>query len=225
MTSEPLQQDCYPEVARMDVQPYIPAGATSALDVGCGPGGFGPTLRAQLGETARIVGLEPTEAVESARRGHGYDEVVQGYFPSALEGRDDTFDLICFNDVLEHMIDPWTILRESAQWLSPGGCVLALIPSIQFAPVVWDLLRGRWNYTDTGTLDRTHVRFFTRSSMVEMFEQAGFQVDVCAGANPIDEIWLSDGLWPRRQVKRALLPVIGDGRYCHFVIRARPNNR
>ncbi len=221
MTAQPPQQDCYPEVARRDVQPFIPVGAARALDVGCGPGGFGRTLRNELGPTARIVGVEATAAASTAREAHGYDEVLQGYFPDILEDRPETFDLICFNDVLEHMVDPWVMLKQSTHWLAPGGHVLALIPNIQFAPVVWRLLRGHWDYTDTGTLDRTHVRFFTRRTMIQLFMNAGFTVDVCVGVNPLDEIWRSDGLWPRRMAKTILLPVIGDSRFCHFVIRGQ----
>ena len=215
----PPQQACYPEAARRDVQPFIPVGATSALDVGCGPGGFGQTLRQELGPAARIVGVEPTTAATTARQDHGYDEVLEGYFPEVLQDRPETYDLICFNDVLEHMVDPWVMLRQSTQWLAPGGHVLALIPSIQFAPVVWRLMRGHWDYTDTGTLDRTHVRFFTRKTMIELSLDAGIAVDLCVGVNPIDEIWRSDGLWPRRMLKTILLQAIGDSRFCHFVVR------
>jgi 2-polyprenyl-3-methyl-5-hydroxy-6-metoxy-1,4-benzoquinol methylase len=221
MMSHPPQQDLYPDVARDDVSPSIPTSARSALDIGCSRGGFGPTLRRALGPDAYIVGVEPVSTQASlAREGHGFDEVVDGYFPDALAGRSDRFDLISFNDVLEHVIDPWQMLRDTALWLNPGGKVLAAIPSIQFAPIVWRLIRGRWDYLDYGTLDRTHLRFFTRATMVEMFEETGYRVLECRGANGVDATWPAEPRLVRRLAKKALLPFLGDSRYIHFVILA-----
>jgi len=220
--TQPPQQDLYPEVAREDVRPFIPRDARSALDVGCGPGGFGSTLRSVLGPDARLVAVEAVASqAAAARERHGYDEVVEGYFPEALGGRDERFDLICFNDVLEHVIDPWSLLRATREWVAPGGHVLASIPNIQFAPIVWRLARGRWDYVDIGTLDRTHLRFFTRATMIEMFEQNGYRVLSCKGSNAIDDVWRSQP-GARGLVKRALLPFLGDSRYIHFVVLAEP---
>ena len=219
--SHPPQQALYHDISRSDVQPFIPSTARSALDVGCSRGGFGPTLRSALGPTARIVGVEAVaEQAAIARDGHGFDEVIEGYFPDAMAGRVEQFDLVCYNDVLEHLLDPWSVLVETRRYLAPGGHVLAAIPSIQFAPVLWRLVRGRWDYTDSGTLDRTHLRFFTRATMVEMFEQAGYRVERCVGANSLaGEWWRSRGDFVS-SVKRLLLPAMGDLKFVHFVLVA-----
>ncbi|MCA0293580.1 MAG: class I SAM-dependent methyltransferase [Actinobacteria bacterium] len=184
--SRPRQQAVYGDNPREDVAPFIPANATSVLEVGCGRGGFGITLRRRLGDDVTIVGVEamPSEAAV-AREAHGFDEVLTGYFPEILAGRNDRFDVIVFNDVLEHILEPWDVLDQAHERLTPKGCVVAAIPSIQYAPVVMGLLRGRWDYSDTGTLDRTHVRFFTKSSMVMMFEKAGYRVEQCTRVVPI----------------------------------------
>jgi 2-polyprenyl-3-methyl-5-hydroxy-6-metoxy-1,4-benzoquinol methylase len=147
---------------------------------------------------------------------------VNGYFPEALGDHPERFDLVCFNDVLEHIIDPWSLLRATRECVAPGGHVLAAIPSIQFAPIVWRLVRGRWDYLDVGTLDRTHLRFFTRATMVEMFEQTGYRVVSCEGANSIDHAWRSQPLSARRLLKTALLPFLGDSRFVHFIVLAEP---
>jgi 2-polyprenyl-3-methyl-5-hydroxy-6-metoxy-1,4-benzoquinol methylase len=221
--SHPPQQDLYADDSRQDVRPSIPTSTRSVLDVGCGRGGFGTTLRSVLGDQARIVGVEPVPSQAGrARKGHGYDEVVDGYFPDALEGRDERFDLICFNDVLEHVIDPWSLLRETVRWLKPGGKVLAAIPSIQFAPIVWRLIRGRWDYLDYGTLDRTHLRFFTRATMTEMFEQNGYRVLECRGANGVEVTWPQEPRLLRRLAKKSLLPFLRDSRFIHFIVLAQP---
>lgn len=215
------QHDDYGDDPRADVGAHIPRGATSALDVGCSRGGFGRTLRAALGSGARIVGVEATQAgAEAASVDHGYDEVLQGYFPHAFEGRDEQFEQIYFNDVLEHILDPWQVLRDTHAFLAPGGRVLAAIPSIQYFTAVKDLIRGRWDYTDAGTLDRTHVRFFTRATMVEMFEDTGYVVEQCIGLNSIVDAWRAKpGIGPA--VKARLGRVLGDARYLQFLIIAR----
>ena len=216
--SGPRQQAVYGDNAREDVAPFIPTDARSVLEVGCGRGGFGPTLRRLLGDDASIIGVEamPSEAA-TAQEGHGFDEVLTGYFPSALSGRDDRFDVVVFNDVLEHILEPWDVLDQVHERLTPSGCVVAAIPSIQYAPVVTDLLRGRWEYTDTGPLDRTHVRFFTKSSMVTMFERAGYQVDQCVGANSAYSWHWGDRRTPKR---RAWLRLMPDSEWLHFIIVA-----
>lgn len=161
--SQPPQQDVYERNLRQDVARYIPKHATSALDVGCARGGFDPSLRQALGPGARIVGIEANrEAAELAARGSEFEKVLTGYFPQVLEDREETFDLICFKDVLAHLVDPWSVLRSTHRFLAPGGHVLASIPNVKYAPVVWGLARGNFNYTEAGILDRTHLRFFTR---------------------------------------------------------------
>jgi len=221
----PPQQDLYPEVSRDDVRPHIPRSARVVLDVGCSRGGFGPTLRGALGPTARIVGIEAVpQQAQVARVGHDFDEVVDGYFPGDLPGRDGEFDLVCFNDVLEHVVDPWELLRSTKRFLSPTGQILAAIPSVQFAPVVWQLIRGRWDYADTGTLDRTHLRFFTRATMLEMFADSGFRVELCVGANSLEDRWRHEQRFVRRLAKRALLTGLGDGKFVHFVVVASPTD-
>jgi 2-polyprenyl-3-methyl-5-hydroxy-6-metoxy-1,4-benzoquinol methylase len=219
MAEDLEQQGIYADQQRDDLLPWVPRDVGSALDVGCGKGGFGLTLRQALGESARLVGVEAVaEQAAVARVGHGFDEVRHGYFPQVLEDSDERFDLVSFNDVLEHLYDPWTTLSEVHRRLTPSGRVFATIPSIQYAPVVWQLLRGRWDYTDYGTLDRTHVRFFTRATMIELFHKCGFEVDTCVGINNVVDV--DPHAWRgRRRYARHLL---GNAQWLQFVVIGRP---
>ena len=217
MSSLP-QQDIYGQRQREDVQPFIPAGCRAVLDVGCAQGGFGPNLRDALGPDARIVGVEAVASqAEMAASGQGYDEVVVGYFPQALDGSEERFDLVCFNDVLEHVLDPWETVRSVHRILLPGGRVLAAIPNVQVIDNLVALMRGAWDYTDSGILDRTHVRFFTRRTMIELFEENGYVVESCVGANPMR----TQGRWRAHVIRGALKRVIPDSRYLHFIVLAR----
>lgn len=221
--SGPEQQGIYVHNERDDVAPFIPRSARSALDVGCSNGGFGARLRQELGPAARLVGIDAVASSATAARSQGaFDEVLEGYYPEALAGRDERFDLISFNDVLEHIVDPWQVLRETAAFLTPTGRVLAAIPNIQYAPELWKIARHGWAYQEAGLLDRTHVRFFSRGSMIELFESSGYAVEQIAGVNDIAAIWATDPLAPRRFLKRRLADLLGDRRYLHFVVVARP---
>ena len=213
MTELP-QQGHYSDNPRPDVAPFIPRDARSALDVGCGAGGFGATLRRVLGPKARIVGVDPVSSnVERSRVDHGFDAVYEGYFPAALESVDEKFDLIVFNDVLEHVADPWSMLDDVREHLTSNGRVLAAIPSVQYLPVIVRLLKGRWDYTDEGPLDRTHVRFFTFATAREMFENKGYEVELAEGAN---------SMFPARRFGWLLKPLIRNMQYVHVIIVARP---
>jgi 2-polyprenyl-3-methyl-5-hydroxy-6-metoxy-1,4-benzoquinol methylase len=213
------QQGGYGYLAREDVAPFIPREARSALDVGCSEGGFSVSLRAALGPDARLVGIEAVpESATVARERSLFDEVVTGYFPAALEGRTERFDLISFTDVLEHIYDPRDVLVQAKDFLTPDGAVLACLPNIQYAPIVWQLIRGRWDYTEQGILDRTHVRFFTRATMVELFLSAGYRVDLVQGVNNI----IKDKPAVGRGHRRKLRHLLGPAQWIQFVIVARP---
>lgn len=208
-----LPQSRYTDDERAEVQQFVPPGPMSFLDVGCASGGFGRGLRRRF-PAARIVGVEVVDTSASEARANGYDLVVDGYFPEALD-LGERFDCILFNDVLEHMIDPWSAVGASRELLNPGGCVVSSIPNVRYFPVLVDLLRrDRWDYADWGVLDRTHVRFFTRSTMHEMFAEAGFIVERIEGINSAFTL----AKW--RKFRR-LSGHLGGAEWMQFVVVAR----
>lgn len=209
------QQGVYLDDPREEFADFIPHGARRVADVGCGKGGFGRTLRARLGAGAWIVGIESVaQQADTARESHGFDDVAEGFFPDAMPSGWTDLDLICFMDVLEHVYDPWKVLYESHRFLGDDGRVLASIPNIQYLPVMADLVRGRWDYQDTGTLDRTHVRFFTRRSIIEMFHRAGYEVERIEGVN--DALGQFRYRWLRPAGR-----IFGDARYMHMAVVAK----
>jgi 2-polyprenyl-3-methyl-5-hydroxy-6-metoxy-1,4-benzoquinol methylase len=189
--------------------PFVPRDATTLLDVGCSRGLFGATLLSS-GRSVRLFGIEPDPDTAEEAAGH-YEEVACGFFPDDLpDGR--TYDCIAFNDVLEHVVDPWTMLDRAKEYLAPGGRIGASIPNVRHYIVVRNLaLRGRWDYADWGVLDRTHLRFFTRSSIEDLFASAGLEIETLEGINPIT-------------VRRAafLVGPFRDMRYTQFAVVARP---
>jgi SAM-dependent methyltransferase len=88
----------------------------------------------------------------------------------------DQFDVIVAADVLEHLKDPAAVLRAIKKRLRPGGYLVLSVPNVAHGSVRLALLQGRFDYTDLGLLDRTHLRFFTRQTIVELLRDAGFAV-------------------------------------------------
>jgi 2-polyprenyl-3-methyl-5-hydroxy-6-metoxy-1,4-benzoquinol methylase len=202
---------------RPEMLSYIPADARSVLDVGCGEGLFGRAIK-QARPGCEVWGVEPTAMAERAAR--VLDKAVQGYFEAdmpELAGR--TFDCISFNDVLEHLVDPESALRNARGYLSPNGCVIASIPNILYFYQMLEIVREQdWKYVDSGILDNTHLRFFTRKSIVRLFETAGYTIDVLDGINA--------NYGKKYKVMNALLlGHLKDWKYIQFAIRARPADR
>ncbi len=160
--------------ARPEVADLVPPECRRVLEIGCGAGELGRLLK-ERGCFVAGVELVP-EAAEAARR-HLDQVVTADVEADGLPFAPGSFDAVIFADVLEHLIDPWRVLREAAGLLAPGGRVIASVPNVQNADVIWRLLRGRWDYRERGILDRGHLRFFTLHGIREMFEQARLAVE------------------------------------------------
>jgi len=142
------------------------------LDLGCGSGANAPWYR-EHGAT-EVVGVEIDE--ESAvAAGRAFDRVICAPIEDAVRQLAGPFDLIVCADVLEHLVDPWTVVRELTR-LSHGVTVLAAsIPNIRFLPAVTHIALGRgFKYTSEGIFDITHLRFFTRPDIASMLVHGGW---------------------------------------------------
>lgn len=144
------------------------------LDVGCSSGYLGAHLRSR---GHRVWGVEPSpQAAEAARV--VLDGVFAGTLDAYLQTQDDhgDFDVVIFADVLEHMAEPADILRDCARLLSADGRVAVSVPNVAHGAIRGLLLEGRWMYQDLGILDRTHLRFFSRSGFIDLLDQASYAI-------------------------------------------------
>jgi len=89
---------------------------------------------------------------------------------------EEQFDVVLLGDVLEHLVDPDTVLAKAATVLAPGGYVVASVPNVAHGSVRLALLRGEFRYSESGLLDRSHLRFFTRQTLAELFRDAGYAI-------------------------------------------------
>lgn len=147
----------------------------AVLDIGCATGYLAQMLRSR---GCRVDGVE-YDPVMAERAAPHVDRIevgdVQAMDLPALFG-ERSYDVVVFGDVLEHLTEPERVLRESLALLKPGGAIVASIPNVAHGAVRLQLLQGRFDYTSTGLLDETHVRFFTRETVLSMFEAAGLAI-------------------------------------------------
>jgi 2-polyprenyl-3-methyl-5-hydroxy-6-metoxy-1,4-benzoquinol methylase len=144
----------------------------TVLDVGCGYATTSQRLR-ELGN--RVTGIESSrEAVEVAKG--RLDEVIEADLQDVSALGDRQFDCILFADVLEHLPWPGVVLEQYLRFLAPGGIVIISLPNVGLWSMRLTLMAGRFEYGDTGVLDRTHLRFFTKRSARRLIEEAGLTI-------------------------------------------------
>lgn len=168
----------YFEHVRREILPLLPIDAGRIFEVGCGAGGTLSFLK-ESGRCDWAGGIELShDAAETARS--KIDLMLEGNIETMdLPFEEDSFDVILCLDVLEHMIDPWSVVHHLHAQLKPGGVLICSIPNVRiFRAVLPLLLLGRWRYSEYGILDKTHLRFFTKESTIKLVECSGLAVDM-----------------------------------------------
>lgn len=175
----------YFDTARTEIQPYLPDRCARVLDIGCGTGATTDWIRTERSvEWAGGVELDP-EAAEQA--GSKLDQLWTGMIEDAdLEVgiQQGSLDLVLCLDVLEHLVDPWAVVQRVSPLLAPGGRLIVSVPNIRNWKFIWRLMmKGDFHYTDAGLLDRTHLRFFVRSTAEALAISGGLSLQGSYDAN------------------------------------------
>jgi 2-polyprenyl-3-methyl-5-hydroxy-6-metoxy-1,4-benzoquinol methylase len=159
---------------RRDIVDALPRPVGAVLDVGCGAGGLERGLR-EAGAT-RITGVEVVASAAAAAR-ERYDEVIEAPIEQALAQLEGPFDTVLCLDVLEHLVDPESVVRELRRVTRPGSRLQVSLPNARHVGLVYDLMvRGTFGYTEWGHRDSTHLRWFTKRDIVELLERCGWKV-------------------------------------------------
>jgi predicted TPR repeat methyltransferase len=180
----------------------LPAGLR-LLDLGAAGGHLGRAVRDRCGF---LAGVEPDASLPPSCR-EGYDDWRA---IDALSAGDwgSPFDVVVCADVLEHLPRPEELLARIRSWLRPGGTLFVSLPNVANVVVRAALLAGRFRYDERGILDRTHLRFYTRRTAVELLVGAGFAVRALEATAMPHELalpWLGRAPWrgPVRAFARA----------------------
>jgi methionine biosynthesis protein MetW len=165
--------DAY-ENPREELQRHVPAGARRVLDLGCASGALGAALKAR---GAYVVGVE-SDPQYAARARERLDQVVEADLETLEPEGLGRFDVLIAGDVLEHLADPWAVLRRFAAIVEPGGTVVVSLPNVRHWETVFAIaIQGRFPRRNEGVFDRTHLRWFTLHDAWSLVDQAGLRVD------------------------------------------------
>jgi 2-polyprenyl-3-methyl-5-hydroxy-6-metoxy-1,4-benzoquinol methylase len=176
----------YFATARTEIEPHLPARVSRMLDLGCGRGATTAFVKAKR-DVAWAGGIEivPEEG-EAARA--VCDRVwignIEQMSPES-EIAPASLDLILCLDVLEHLADPWSVVKRLSPLLAPGGRLIVSVPNIRHWKFLWRLAtRADFNYKDAGLLDRTHLRFFVRHTAEALATSGGLTLIHAGNAHP-----------------------------------------
>jgi 2-polyprenyl-3-methyl-5-hydroxy-6-metoxy-1,4-benzoquinol methylase len=169
----------YYEQGRPELVGLLPPRLGRVLDVGCGTGGVGRAIR---GRAESVAAIEvDAAAAEEARP--AYDLLLVGTAEERLAELPGPFDTILLYDVLEHVVDPASLLRALRGRAADGAILHVSVPNARHFSLARDLVfRGTFGYAEYGIRDNTHLRWFTRRDLVALLEGTGWRVESTAHA-------------------------------------------
>lgn len=199
---------------RSEMVKFVPQKSKIVLDVGCGAGDFGLFLKTT--RNIEIWGFELCENVANMAS-KKLDRVIIGNIENEINYLPlKYFDCIVFNDILEHLVSPWDVLKKIKYNLKDDGYIVASIPNVRFFNNIISLLIKReWKYEESGVLDKTHLRFFSANTIIELFKSTGYKLLNIEGIHGIEFPI------PFRLLNRLLLRMFEDMRYLDFACVAK----
>jgi 2-polyprenyl-3-methyl-5-hydroxy-6-metoxy-1,4-benzoquinol methylase len=184
----------YYDRARREILPWLPPKVSRLVDIGCGTGATTAAVK-EVRVVSWAGGVEYVGEV-AAQAAARFDRVWTGdaaAAPLEAEIPAASLDLVLCLDVLEHMSDPWALVRRLSALIAPGGRLIVSVPNIRHWKFIWRLLaRGDFAYRDAGLLDRTHLRFFVRATAIELATSGGLAL---VAAVPAERWVFPDPRW------------------------------
>ena len=186
----PLKSECiaeYGDDPRTELIDLIKEAPEQILEIGCSSGATGMAIKQKFPDV-KYIGIDTDkESAENAQT--RLDKVIIADIEkvqlNTLGFKKECFDLIICADILEHLFDPWKMLYDLREYLTPDGKIFTSIPNVQYINQIINLLHGKWKYEDHGLLDATHIRFFTLHEIVKMFNGTDYDITHCSGVtNP-----------------------------------------
>lgn len=167
---------------RPEMQALFPSHAKKVLDVGCGEGAMIYELKQKYNiETWGIEFMEAEALKAKEKLNHVIIDTVEN---SIDKLPDNYFDVIYFNDVLEHLANPNSVLAKIRTKLSGNGVIISSIPNVRYHSVFKQyIFKKDWKYDNAGVMDFTHLRFFTSKSIKDMYREAGYEIIKHQGIN------------------------------------------
>ena len=191
LTTKP---DDYYSACRKDMLKFVNIPVRALLEIGCGAGNFAANF-----PDAEYWGVEPVAKQAEVATSKSLKILNGCYENIASQIPDKYFDLIVCNDVIEHMNDPRSFLRDAAKKLNATGAMIVSVPNLRNAVTLYNLLvKGEFQYTESGVLDYTHFHLFTKRSLIRLANDCGWDVEICEPISPL----------PFKPIKGFLLDII-----------------
>ncbi|MDX2196356.1 MAG: class I SAM-dependent methyltransferase [Cytophagales bacterium] len=179
------KESSYFKHIRKDIISQIPNKKyNKILEIGAGSGDSLIYIKSKF-NIEYLVGIELCEIPDSNQKNSTIDKFIIGNIETYDNAEfNNTFDIIICGDVLEHLIDPWQVMKKIYQWLSPGGVFILSIPNIREIKTMYKILiKGDFKYENDGILDKTHLRFFCKKNIVELITSAQLSVKKLTSTN------------------------------------------
>jgi 2-polyprenyl-3-methyl-5-hydroxy-6-metoxy-1,4-benzoquinol methylase len=168
----------YYQNVRLDIISLIPQNRKlKVLEIGAGACNTLVYLK-ENGFAGEITGVELFAMPNSNQQNELIDKLYISDIESAIPDlKKGYFDVIIMGDVLEHLIDPWSVVTQVKECLNEAGIIIASIPNIREITVMYKIFfRGDFGYTSEGIMDKTHMRFFCKKNMIQLFESSGLKI-------------------------------------------------
>lgn len=171
-----ISNEDYHSHIRKDLLPFVIGSPKTILDIGCGRGLTGKYFKEQF-SSEFVAGIEVNKDAAIFAE-ENLDKVINiDLNKKTLDLGEEKYDLIILGDILEHLIDPLELLKKVCQYLSENGQIIISTPNVRNWRLLFELIvKGEWKYRESGLLDSTHLRFFTKKSLQRLIEEAGFKV-------------------------------------------------
>lgn len=158
----------------------IPDNCSRVLEIGCSNGTFSRHFPLNIEYWGIDPALKHGDVVVQSKK-KLFDKPIED---TVIDLPSHYFDLIVANDVLEHLQNPDEVLLRLKASMAPQGIFIGSVPNVRYCGLLWELIvRGEWRYRDQGVLDRTHLRFFTKRSLMRMLVESGYEVTNLQGIN------------------------------------------
>lgn len=203
----------YFEAERPEMLNLLPKSISKTIEFGCGNGNFSKNVKQNF--DAEVWGVDiDLESSENAKK--VLDKVVRGAAIEVLKELPKSyFDCVICNDFLEHIVNPEEFLVALRPYLTDSAILICSLPNVRHWKNLGELFFDKdWRYRDSGILDSTHLRFFTKKSMLRMLDECGLKVEEVNGINPAKSL--------RFHIPNYLtFKIHDDMKYLQFIFRAK----
>lgn len=198
---------------RLDILPFLPSKPMRTIEFGCGAGTFSAIIKERFNTESWGVDINQ-EAVVKAKK--ILDNVILGDALKVLNDLPDGhFDCLICNDILEHLPYPELFLQEVRKILTKDAYITCSVPNVRsWGHFIHYFFGKDWKYEDFGILDNTHLRFFTRKSLMRLFEDSNIEIELIKGITPTNTILFN-------LANVLSLGFIADMRFLEYAVRGR----